>query len=309
MLRRYRYRFGSFGTIRRGDFYDKGLCAGAIIFWRDARPETVMRCLHPGLKAGNWYAVPLSPVPLSPRYLPVIFSVNICGMRLECATVALTCWVCCFMFAAVGVAEEATVSQQSKAPPIPQDSVADSYEIYSELLPGREIEWGDAPRSFWLVEEQTKAEPLDSSCKTGGMMNPHRAIQVPLSSQASFAEVLADFDQRCHERYQLDVSQFHLKLPIRLLDEKGQKRYADRVSGYVPPRENIMQAPPMPEEFKGAAGVHRFTAVYFNHAHTLAMTEIGMYCGRLCGNWRWVVLERKNGRWQSLPWVVSFAVS
>jgi hypothetical protein len=49
--------------------------------------------------------------------------------------------------------------------------------------------------------------------------------------------------------------------------------------------------------------MHSFTAVYFNRAHTLAMTEIGMYCGGLCGNWRWVVLERANGEWHILPWV------
>jgi hypothetical protein len=64
-----------------------------------------------------------------------------------------------------------------------------------------------------------------------------------------------------------------------------------------------MQAPPTPDEFKEAAGMHSFTAVNFNDAHTLAMTEIGMYCGGLCGNWRWVVLERKDGHWQVLPWV------
>lgn len=75
------------------------------------------------------------------------------------------------------------------------------------------------------------------------------------------------------------------------------------VSGYMPPQNNIMQAPPTPDEFKGAAGMHSFTLVYFNSAHTLAMTEIGMYCGGLCGNWRWVVLDHTNGQWHILPWV------
>jgi hypothetical protein len=88
-----------------------------------------------------------------------------------------------------------------------------------------------------------------------------------------------------------------------LLDEEARKRYVSRVSGYMPQQNNIMQAPPTPDEFKGAAGMHSFTTVYFNSAHTLAMTEIGMYCGGLCGNWRWVVLERTNGQWHILPWV------
>lgn len=201
------------------------------------------------------------------------------------------------------------VSQQSKPPtpqpkplPMPQDRVADSYDIYSQLLPGNQIEWGNVPRSFWLMEDTTKAQPSDSSCATGGM-NPHQAILAPEERQAEFAEVLADFDAHCHDRYLLDASKFHLKLPVRLLDEEGRKRYVSHVMNFMPPRNNIMQAPPTPDEFKGAAGMHSFTAVYFNHAHTLAMTEIGMYCGGLCGNWRWVVLEHKNGQWHILPWV------
>lgn len=66
--------------------------------------------------------------------------------------------------------------------------------------------------------------------------------------------------------------------------------------GYMPPQNNIMQVPPTPDEFKSAAGMHSFTVVYFNRSHTVAMTEIGMYCGGLCGNW--VVLARTNGQWQ-----------
>ena len=191
---------------------------------------------------------------------------------------------------------------------MPQNRVADSYEIYSKLLPGGEIEWGDAPRSFWLLKGTTTAEPLNRPC-TAGSMNPHEAIQAPLSEQASFTEVLADFDRTCHDRYQLDASHFHLKVPVRLLDENGIKRYISHVSGYFSPKSNIMQAPPTPEEFKGAAGLHSFTAVYFNSTHTLAMTEIGMYCGSLCGNWQWVVLRRTNGQWEILPWTVMSAIS
>ncbi|RRA49297.1 hypothetical protein [Acidipila sp. EB88] len=234
-------------------------------------------------------------------------------MRIGDALGVLTRWAIGFAFAfllATGAAQQKTTAPLPSDPvPMPPDLAADSYEIYSELLPGREIEWGDAPRSFWLLEETTKAQPLDTPCATSGGMNPHEAIQPPQAQQAEFAEVLADFDRRCHERYGLDASKFHLKLPVRLLDEKGQERYTKRVSGFVPPRDTVMQAPPTPQEFDGAAGMHSFTAVYFNKAHTLAMTQIGMYCGGLCGNWTWVVLARMNGLWQPLPWAMMSGVS
>jgi hypothetical protein len=206
---------------------------------------------------------------------------------------------------ATGFAQQQTKTAAPQLKPVPMqpDRVADSYVIYSQLLAGNQIEWGNAPRSLWLVEDTTTAEPPDSSCASDGMMNPHEAIQAPPARQAEFAEVLADFDAHCHDRYQLETSKLRVQLPVRSLDEEARKRYVNRVSGFRPPQNNIMQAPPTPDEFKGAAGMHSFTAVYFNRAHSLALTKIGMYCGGLCGNWSWVVLERTKGQWQILPWV------
>jgi hypothetical protein len=66
---------------------------------------------------------------------------------------------------------------------------------------------------------------------------------------------------------------------------------------------HFAQPMPMP------AALHRFTEVFFNANHTLALVEEGMWCGSLCGNWTWVVLERRDGRWQMMPWVNATAVS
>lgn len=234
-------------------------------------------------------------------------------MRIGCRTGALRRLGVSSAFAIVlaqAVAQpKPTAPPQSQPIPLPQERAADSYEIYSQLLPGGQIEWGNASRSFWLVEDTTKGQPLETPCPNASEMNPHEAIQAPEERQTDLAEALADFDAHCHDRYRLNASQFHLKLPVHLLDEEARKRYTSKVSGYMPPQNDIMRAPPTPDEFKGAAGMHSFTAVYFNRAHTLAITQIGMYCGSLCGNWSWVVLERKNGQWHTLPWVRMFTVS
>jgi hypothetical protein len=89
---------------------------------------------------------------------------------------------------------------------------------------------------------------------------------------------------------------------MHLLDSDAQSRYWKGVAGFMPPKNNIMQAPPTPDEFKGAAGLHSFSAVYFNRDHTLAATYFGMGCGSLCGNWTWVVLEKTSSGWRRLPW-------
>lgn len=196
---------------------------------------------------------------------------------------------------------------------MPMDRAEASYTIYSQLLPGNQIEWGNAPRTQWLIEDATKAVALDSPCASGAMMvgpmNPHQSVKAPEERQAEFEEVLADFDAHCHDVYRLEASKFRLEMPVRMMDEEARRRYVEGVVHYMPPANDIMRAPATPNEFKGAAGMHSFTAVYFNRAHTLAMTEIGMYCGGLCGMWRWVVLENKNGQWQVLPWVYGYTIS
>jgi hypothetical protein len=119
------------------------------------------------------------------------------GMRIVRATSALSRVAVGSVFAmalATGFAQQqTTAAPQLKLVPMPQDRVADSYEIYSQLLPGNQIEWGNAPRSLWLVEDTTKAQPPDSPCASGGMMNPHKAIQTPQARQAGVCGSLGRF--------------------------------------------------------------------------------------------------------------------
>ena len=117
-------------------------------------------------------------------------------MQLEGVTSALCRVTAGSVFAivlATGEAQQITSpASQLKPLPMPQDRMADSYDIYSQLLPGNEIEWANVPRSFWLMEDTTTAVPPDSPCATGGMMNPHTAIQAPQAQQVVFDEALAD---------------------------------------------------------------------------------------------------------------------
>ena len=115
-----------------------------------------------------------------------------------------------------------------------------------------------------------------------------KAVVAPAERQAEWKEVLDDFTAHCHDRYLLDASYLRLGLPLHLLGKDAQSRYWQGVAGFMPPKNNIMLAPPTPDEFKGAAGLHSFSAVYFNRKHTLAATYFGMGCGSLCGNWTWV---------------------
>jgi hypothetical protein len=192
---------------------------------------------------------------------------------------------------------------------MPASLVEDSYTIYQQVLPSNAIEWSDAPRTQWLLQDATTAVPLTANCKSGFMTDLHSSVTAPASRQSDWVEVLADFDARCYERYKLDAARFHMAVPVHLLDDAARNRYTNGVSGFMPPANNIMQAPPTPDDFKGAAGLHRFSSVYFNRAHTLAAVAFGMYCGGLCGQSTWVVLERKDGKWVRLPWAILSVIS
>jgi hypothetical protein len=185
--------------------------------------------------------------------------------------------------------------------PMPGDRAEDSYAIYSQLLKRGPIEWRNASRKQWLIEETTNAIPLDDAChpapEVNAMgMNPHDAVKAPEDRQVEWNEVLTDYDQHCHDVIQLNLASFKTELPVRLLNAED--------------KESFVKDPGRPPaEFADGAGLHRFTEVFFNANHTLALVEQGMWCGSLCGNWMWVVLERRKGRWEMTPWVHTFAVS
>jgi hypothetical protein len=216
------------------------------------------------------------------------------------------------LLVAVFLTAMATAQTEIKYAPamdMPLELVADSYAVYQTVLPSNAIEWSDVHRTQWLLQDTTTAKPLSASCDASEMSDLPRAVEAPPERQAEWAEVLQDFAARCHDRYRLDDGHLKSNPPIRLLDEAAQGRYWKGVGGIMPPKNDIMRAPATPDEFKGAAGLHSFSAVYFNRKHTLAATYFGMGCGSLCGNWSWVVLEKTPDGWKPLPWVHVFAIS
>nr|AOS95249.1 hypothetical protein [uncultured bacterium] len=185
--------------------------------------------------------------------------------------------------------------------PIPTGRAEDSYAIHSQLLTGGPIEWRDAKRRQWLINDTARALPLDQACDPGSKdeptrMNPHRSVVAPEERQTEWNEVLADFDEHCHDVVRLDRSSFKTKLPIHLLDADDQKRF----------RENPLGPP---EGFADGAGLHSFSEVFFNRTHTLALVSQSMWCGMLCASWTWVALERREGHWEQLPWVRTSVIS
>lgn len=173
------------------------------------------------------------------------------------------------------------------------DRENDSYEIYPLLLQGEVIEWSDAPRKFWLIQDTTVA----------ALPDPRAAIRAPRGRETDLEELFQDFDRHRDEQVRLNAARFHTAVSVRLADEAAKLRF-EHGTLFGEQKDSASQ-----QEFAGSAGIHSLSMVYFNAKHTMAMAHVGMFCGGLCGEWRWVVLERVNGQWKILPWVHSFTVS
>lgn len=196
-------------------------------------------------------------------------------------------------------------------PPVamPLDRAADSYVIYGQLLPVDEFTSIRPVRKLWLVRGTTTTlVPPDRSCAPASQWeldNPHLALSAPPGREQDYAELMEDFDLHCHERVLLTADLFHLSIPFRVLDAEGARRFQARVA-FVP---GTAAATETSTEFAGASGLHEFSEVYFNAHHTVAMVYSGQWCGSLCGDWSWVVLERRTDGWHNLPWVHTHSMS
>jgi hypothetical protein len=187
--------------------------------------------------------------------------------------------------------------------PMPQDRAADSYRIYTVLLPVGELANPGWSRDMWLLSDTTLSlVPPDENCLTqysdGINMNPHVAIEAPADRRQEFGELLDDFDRRCHERVQLTPESFNLVVPLKLLNQDEQDEFIrtrfDPNSG----REGDM----LTARYRGAPGLSRFSEVYFNAHHTLAMVYANDWCGGLCAQSYWEVVGLEDGTWKRLNW-------
>jgi hypothetical protein len=200
------------------------------------------------------------------------------------------------------------ISQENDKPqlppvPMPQDRAQDSYNIYSVLLPVGELADPGWPRNLWLLSDTTVAlVPPDKPCLAGGadgsIMNPHVAVEPPPDRLQDFAELLDDFDRRCHERIHLTSEFFNLVVPLRLLSQAEQDKFIrtrfDPTAG--------ADADQLTAQYKGAPGLSRFSQVYFNAHHTVAMVYANGWCGGLCEQSYWQVLAVEDGSWKRLGW-------
>lgn len=175
---------------------------------------------------------------------------------------------------------------ENGAAPMPDDRAADSYAIYSLLVPGPELEhMPPGQTQTWAIADTTvSAEDRNPAVPPQGQLKP------PPNEIKAFQEAVGDYEANQHLRVHLTRGGFHLDHAFRLLTSTQiQELRAARTS---PAAASATQA-----EWSGYPGVTFFSEVYFDKKHTAALVYRSEWCAHLCSAGTWIYLEKQGNRW------------
>jgi hypothetical protein len=162
---------------------------------------------------------------------------------------------------------------------------ADSYDIYSLLMPG--VPFAGMPPS------QAPHLAIAGTTVSIEQMNPAIApdseLQPPPNNQEAFSEAVQDFYTRRYERIRLDP-QLKLDRPYTLLSADDVTELRSTLAGIDPGSQ-------LQSKWAGYPGITYFSEVYFNAAHTAALVYMNNFCANLCANGQWIYLEKNGDQW------------
>ena len=175
---------------------------------------------------------------------------------------------------------------QQDLSPIPAKRAADTYAIYSMLMPGQPFSsMSPSQTTRWAIAESTvNISDMNPSVPPDGQLTP------PPDNPEGFKEALEDYESRKYERFRLESKRFQLSHSFSLLDDV-------QVSELRQARSSTTASSELKSQYAGYPGVTFFSAVYYNHSRTAALVFMNNWCANLCAAGQWVYLEKKGGQW------------
>src|ERR1700722_9376995 len=172
---------------------------------------------------------------------------------------------------------------KSESPGLPTDRSADTYQIYSMLMPGQVFTDMDSGQPWAISDTTVNEDDLNPR------LAPEATLQPPDDNPHSFQEAVNDYNQRKKERFQL-IRHFQLDRDYVLLEPV-------QTSEFKASRTSADASSDMQSAYGGYLGITYFSEVYFNIPQTAALVYILDWCGNLCSQAEWVYLEKQNGVW------------
>ena len=169
--------------------------------------------------------------------------------------------------------------------PMPAARAADSYAIYTLLMPGEPFK-GMSPEQTrqWAIADTTV-----SIADMNPAVPPDGQLKAPPDNVPAFQEALRDYQTRRYQHIQL-TRNFNLDRAYNLLNPNQVNDL--RVSkGTVDPGSQLR------DQYAGYPGVTFFSQVFFNSTQTAALVYMNNWCANLCAAGQWVYLEKHGGQW------------
>jgi hypothetical protein len=168
---------------------------------------------------------------------------------------------------------------------MPSDRAADSYAIYSLLMPGD-------PFKSMPPEQNQRWAIADTTVSIADMnpaIPPEGQLQPPDDHPKRFHEAVHDFDTRKYQHIQL-TQQFQLSQTYTLLT-------SDQVAEFRKARASIDPGSELQAKYTGYPGITFFSQVFFSSNHNAALVYMNNWCTNLCAQGQWIYLEKHGGNW------------
>jgi hypothetical protein len=176
------------------------------------------------------------------------------------------------------------VLADSGAIPMPPDRVADSYAIYSLLMPGAPFDSMSQQTQQWAIADTTV-----SIAEMNPAIPPEGQLQPPKDHPKGFHEAVRDYDARKYQRIQL-TEQFQLPQPYTLMN-------SDQVAELRRSKTAIDAGSALQTKYAGYPGVTFFSQVFFSANQHAALVYMNNWCANLCQQGQWIYLEKHGGQW------------
>lgn len=178
------------------------------------------------------------------------------------------------------------VSNANGAIPMPPDRAADSYAIYSMLMPGE-------PFTQMPPEQRTRWAIADVTVNINDMnpaISPQGQLKPPPDNPRGFEEAVGDFETNKYVRVELEKSEFQITHPFDLLS-------AEQIDHLRAAKSAAAAASETQTQWNGVPGITYFSEVYFDTKHRAALVYMDNWCANLCAAGSWVYLEKHGGQW------------
>jgi hypothetical protein len=169
----------------------------------------------------------------------------------------------------------------------------DTYRIYSLLMSNPRTSHGPDNNPRYLIAETTSLGIPEPPC-----------VRPPKEREEEFKEVIADFTNR-KATPRILKRRLSISKPYELLTGAQVNTFKNCHGGF--PKRTCETPHAL---FDGVDDLFTLSDVYFSKSGRLALTAVSTWCGDLCAQYEWKVLEKlPDGEWKERPWVVCFSIS